>query len=52
MDMYDMVAKEFYNRYVGGKFKQETYDIVYTYVKFIIDTYEDVFWEIAGGSDE
>ena len=47
-DLYDLIAKKFYEQYVGGKFRKEMYDIVYIYVKFIIDEYEDMLWNSWG----
>lgn len=42
--MLSDIAKKFHERFIGGELNSETLEIAYSYVKFIIDTYEDM-WE-------
>lgn len=42
--MYGEIAKRFHEKFIGGSLNEETMKIAHDYVKFIIDTYEDM-WE-------
>lgn len=51
--MYGEIAKKFHEKFIGGKLNEETMEIAHSYVKFIIDTYEDMWDEyVKSGQEE
>ena len=42
--MYGEIAKKFHKEFIGGELNAATMEIAHSYVRFIIDAYEDA-WE-------